>query len=153
MIARKLKAFLDERKVKYYTIAHSPAYTAAEVAEAAHISGRVLAKTVMIIIDGVMAMAVLPSNRRVLLDELCDLTGTNDVRLAREEEFRKLFPDCEAGAMPPFGNLYDMSVYVSADLAEEPEFAFNAGTHTDIISMGWHDFERLVRPHVVSFTT
>ena len=90
---------------------------------------------------------------RLLLDDLCELTGTEDVRLAREEEFKGLFPDCEAGAMPPFGNLYDMSVYVSTDLAEEAEIAFNAGTHTEIISMGWHDFERLVNPRVASFTT
>jgi Ala-tRNA(Pro) deacylase len=153
MIAKKLKSFLDERKVKYYTIAHSPAYTAAEVAASAHISGRVLAKTVMIVVDGAMAMAVLPANHRVLLDDLCELTGTDDVRLAREEEFKDLFPDCELGAMPPFGNLYDMSVYVSADLADEAEIAFNAGTHTDIISMGYHDFDRLVRPKVANFTT
>ncbi|HBJ85243.1 MAG TPA: deacylase [Verrucomicrobiales bacterium] len=153
MIAKKLKTFLDERRVKYYTLLHSPAYTAAEVAAAAHISGRVLAKTVMVIVDGAMAMAVLPSNHRVLLDDLCELTGTEDVRLAREEEFKDLFPDCEAGAMPPFGNLYDMSVYVSTNLAEEAEIAFNAGTHTEIISMGWHDFERLVNPRVASFTT
>lgn len=153
MIARKLKTFLDERNIKYYAISHSPAYTTPEVAEAAHISGRIVAKTVMVIVDGAMAMAVLPSNHRVVLDDLCTLADTEDLRLAREEEFKDLFPDCEPGAMPPFGNLYDMSVYVSAQLAEEAEIAFNAGTHTEIIIMGWHDFERLVNPRVASFSS
>ena len=152
MIAKKLKNFLDERKVKYVTLAHSPAYTAQEIAEQAHISGHVLAKTVMVVIDGAMAMAVLPSDHRVHLDDLCDLTDTDDVRLAREDEFKSLFPDCELGAMPPFGNLYDMSVYVSPLLAEEHEIAFNAGSHTEIIRMAFHDYDRIVRPRVVRFT-
>ena len=134
------------------TIAHSSAYTAQEVAASAHIPGRILAKTVMVIIDGAMAMAVLPSSHRVLLDDLRDLIDTDDIRLAHEDEFKTLFPDCEPGAMPPFGNLYDMSVYVSPDLAEEDEIAFNAGSHTEIIKMTYYDFERLVRPHVASFT-
>ena len=134
------------------TIAHSSAYTAQEVAASAHIPGRILAKTVMVIIDGAMAMAVLPSSHRVLLDDLRDLIDTDDIRLAHEDEFKTLFPDCEPGAMPPFGNLYDMSVYVSPDLAEEDEIAFNAGSHTEIIKMSYYDFERLVRPHVASFT-
>ena len=134
------------------TIAHSSAYTAQEVAASAHIPGRILAKTVMVIIDGAMAMAVLPSSHRVLLDDLRDLIDTDDIRLAHEDEFKTLFPDCEPGAMPPFGNLYDMSVYVSPDLAEEDEIAFNAGSHTEVIKMSYYDFERLVRPHVASFT-
>ncbi len=153
MIAKKLKSFLDERNIKYVTITHSPAFTAPEVAASAHVPGRSLAKTVMVVIDGAMAMAVLPSNHRVLLDDLRELTGTDDVRLAREDEFKSLFPDCDAGAMPPFGNLYDMTVYVSADLAEEAEIAFNAGSHTEIIRMAYHDFERLVKPRVANFTT
>jgi Ala-tRNA(Pro) deacylase len=152
MIAKKLKDFLDQRKVKYLTITHSPAFTAQEIAQQAHISGHILAKTVMLYIDGVMAMAVLPSSHRVLLDDLCELTGTEDVRLAREEEFKALFPDCEPGAMPPFGNLYDMSVYASPLLAEEDDIAFNAGSHTEIIRMSFHDFERLVGPRVLRFT-
>jgi Ala-tRNA(Pro) deacylase len=153
MIAKKLKDFLDERKIKYVTMVHSPAYTAHEVAQSAHVSGRCLAKTVMVMMDGAPAMAVLPANQRVLLDDLCDLTESDDVRLAREDEFKQLFPDCEAGAMPPFGNLYDMSVYVSPDLADEDEIAFNAGSHTEIIKMMYHDFEQLVKPRVANFTT
>ena len=153
MLAKSLKDYLDQWKVKYITITHSRAYTAHEVAQSAHIPGSMLAKTVMVVIDGAMAMAVLPANHRVRLDDLRDLTLTEDVRLAREEEFKGFFPDCEAGAMPPFGNLYDMSVYISPDLAVEGEIAFNAGSHTEVIKMSWHDFDRLVKPRAARFTT
>ncbi len=152
MIATTLKNFLDESHVRYETITHSPAFTAQEVAESTHITGKALAKTVMVVIDGAPAMAVLPANQKVELDDLCECAETDDVRLAREEEFKICFPDCEPGAMPPFGNLYDMSVYVSPDLAEEAEIAFSAGTHADVIRMGFHDFERLVSPHVLRFS-
>ena len=153
MLAKSLKNYLDQWKVKYLTITHSRAYTANEVAETAHIPGNMLAKTVMVVIDGAMAMAVLPANHRVRLDELRALTHTDDVRLAREDEFKGYFPDCEAGAMPPFGNLYDMSVYVSPDLAAEGEIAFNAGSHTEVIKMAWADYDRRVKPRVAEFTT
>jgi Ala-tRNA(Pro) deacylase len=147
-----IKRLLDKEQVKYVTIRHSPAFTAQEVAESAHIPGRIMAKTVMVEIDGELAMTVLPSNHRVSVDNLCALTGTEEVRIAREEEFRHVFPDCEPGAMPPFGNLYDLSVYVSPDLAEESEIAFNAGTHTEVIRMMFHDFDVLVKPRVARFT-
>lgn len=153
MIAKTLKDFLDQRKVRYVVMTHSPAYTAQEVAHSAHIPGRILAKTVMVIIDGALAMAVLPSNHRVMLDDLREMTGSDDVRLAREDEFKHLFPDCEPGAMPPFGNLYDMSVYLSPEMEDEEEIAFNAGTHTEIIKMMFDDYVRLVRPKVGSFAT
>lgn len=151
MIAKKLKSYLDEHRVRYTPMVHSPAYTTPEVAAAAHISGCVVAKTVMVIVDGAMAMAVLPSNHRVSMDNLCEIIGTEDVRLAREEEFKDLFPDCETGAMPPFGNLYHIDVYVSAELAEQAEIVFNAGTHTEVISMAFYDFERLVKPQIFRF--
>lgn len=153
MIAKRLKDFLDERRIRYITLTHSPAFTAHEVAQSAHISGRALAKTVMVMVHGAPAMAVLPANHRVLLDELADFIGTEDVRLAQEDEFKRHFPDCEPGAMPPFGNLYDMSVYVSPDLADEDEIAFNAGSHTEIIRMSYRDFAQLVKPQVAEFTT
>ena len=152
MLATTLKNFLDRQKVKYETITHSPAYTTPEVAESAHIPGRIMAKTVMVEIDGELAMAVLPSNHRVLVDDLCNLAGTEDVRLAHEDEFKDLFPDCEPGAMPPFGNLYHMPVYLSPDLADESEIAFNAGSHTEVIRMGFHDYDLLVKPQVARFT-
>jgi Ala-tRNA(Pro) deacylase len=153
MPAMKLKNYLDRRNVRYDTIRHSPAFTTPEVAESAHIPGRIMAKTVMIEIDGEPAMAVLPSNQRVLVDDLCELAGTEDIRLVHEEEFKDLFPDCEPGAMPPFGNLYNMPVYLSPDLADQSEIAFNAGSHTEVIRMGFHDYDQLVRPNVVRFTT
>src|SRR5207247_10191946 len=113
MPVRKLKEFLDREKVKYVSIIHSTAYTAQEVAASAHITGRELAKTVIVELDGKMAMAVLPANRKIVLQDLREVTGSDQVKFASEEEFRKMFPDCETGAMPPFGNLYGMDVYVA----------------------------------------
>lgn len=151
MLAKSLKNYLDEQNVKYVTITHSPAYTAQEVAQSAHLPGGGMAKTVMVIIDGALAMAVLPANRRVQVQDLRGLTGRDNVRLAHEYEFKKFFPDCETGAMPPFGNLYDMSVFISPELAAEPEIVFNAGSHTELIRMAWRDYESLVKPHVAQF--
>jgi len=98
-------------------------------------------------------MAVLPANRKVVLADLREVLGAEKARFATEEEFQKLFPDCEIGAMPPFGNLYGIEVYVAPSLAQETEIAFNAGTHTEIIKMAYRDFEQLVKPKVVNFTT
>lgn len=151
MLAKTLKEYLDERKVRYVSITHSPAFTAQQVAQSAHIPGDMMAKTVMIIINGALAMAVLPAARRVNLDELRAITGCDDVRLAHEDEFKDFFPDCEPGAMPPFGNLYDMSVYLSPELAVEPEIVFNAGNHTELVRMGWRDYYHLVKPRVAEF--
>jgi Ala-tRNA(Pro) deacylase len=153
MPAKKLKDFLDSQKVRYVTITHSPAYTAQEVAASAHVSGKDVAKTVIVKLDGKTAMAVLPANRKIVLQDLRDVTGADRVRFATEDEFQSLFPECETGAMPPFGNLYGMDVYVAPDLAEEDEIAFNAGSHTELIKMAYRDFERLVKPKVMSFTT
>ena len=153
MPAEKLKAFLDANRTKYVSLVHSPAYTAQEVAASAHITGRALVKTVIVKIDGRFAMALLPSNRKVVLQDLRDVTGTDDVTFASEDEFKRLFPDCEVGAMPPFGNLYGMDVFVAPSLAQNPEIAFNAGTHTEVIKMDYRDFERLVQPKVLNFTT
>ena len=153
MPVRKLKQFLDEEKVKYVSIVHSTAYTAQEVAASAHITGRELAKTVIVELDGKMAMAVLPANRKIVLQDLREVTGSDEVKFASEEEFKEKFPDCETGAMPPFGHLYGMEVYLAESFMENEEIAFNAGSHTELIRMPFHDFERLVQPRVVSFTT
>ena len=152
MPAKSLKHFLDEHHVKYVTITHSPAYTAQEVAASAHIPGRDLAKTVMVKIGGQIAMSVLPANRRVILQDLREITGYDDVKFAAEAEFKGLFPGCETGAMPPFGNLYGMDVYVASSLADNMLIAFNAGSHTELIQMEYADFERLVEPMVMNFT-
>ena len=151
MPVQKLKAFLDGKGIRYVSIIHSRAYTAQEIAASAHIKGKELAKAVMVKVDGKMAMAVLPASHRVSFDLLKGVTGAREVVLATEEEFKGLFPDCEPGAMPPFGNLWGMDVYVAARLADDKEIAFNAGSHTELMKLAYDDFERLVAPKVVEF--
>ena len=153
MPVRKLKEYLDQEGVKYVSLIHSTAYTAQEVAASAHVTGRELAKTVIVELDGKMAMAVLPANRKIVLQDLREVTGCDQVRFASEEQFKQQFPDCETGAMPPFGNLYGMEVYVAESLTGNEEIAFNAGSHTEVIKLKYEDFQRLVKPRVVSFTT
>jgi Ala-tRNA(Pro) deacylase len=150
MPVKQLKEFLDSSGVKYVTINHSPAYTAQEIAASAHVCGNELAKTVMVTLDGKMAMAVLPASRKVSINLLRDTTGTENVQLASERAFCDMFPGCEIGAMPPFGNLYGIDVYVSPLLAEDEEIVFNAGSHTELIRLAYKDFERLVRPKIVA---
>ena len=152
MPIEKLKAFLDENRIKYVTTQHSIAYTAQEVAAVSHIPGAEMAKTVMVLADGKMAMAVVPASHRLDLDRLADLAGAQQVRIAREEEFRDLFPTCDLGAMPPFGNLYDVPVYASEALAEDIEISFNAGSHAEVMRLGYRDFERLAGPTLGRFS-
>ena len=149
MPAKRLKSFLDNNGVSYTTIDHSPAYTAQEIAHVAHISGNDVAKTVIAKVDDEMVMIVLPASDMVVLDFLSDAMGNKDVELASEAEFRDHFPECELGAMPPFGNLFGMDVYVSERLAQESQIAFNAGTHTELIKMSYADFDQLVKPTVI----
>lgn len=153
MPVKKLKALLDSNNVKYVTIKHSTAYTAQEIAARAHIPGHALAKTVIIKIDGKMAMAVLPATSKVELPLLKQVSGAKKVELASEEEFKDLFPDCTVGAMPPFGNLYGMEVFVGKRLAEDEEIAFNAGSHTELIKLAYKDYERIVKPRVVEISS
>lgn len=153
MPANLLKRYLDKCGIKYVSIMHSPAFTAQEVAESVHVAGRDFAKTVMVKIEEELAMVVLPANRKIVIADLRELLGCDHLRLASESEFNNLFPDCEAGAMPPFGNLYRIPVYVAAELGEEKEIAFNAGTHTEVIKLAYEDFEQLVKPQVVDFVT
>ena len=152
MPSPKLKEFLDSNHVKYVAITHSTAYTAQEIAALAHVRGKELAKTVMVKLDGKMAMAVLPALHKVDFSLLKTATGAKTVELSGEAEFKSLFPDCEAGAMPPFGNLYGMAVFVDESLAEDEEIAFNAGSHSELIRLFYKDFERLVKPAVASFS-
>ena len=152
MPAQSLKSFLDNNHVKYTTISHSRAYTAQEVAASAHIPGKELAKTVIVKVDGEFAMAVLPASMHVSLSRLKDAAGAGDAELASESEFEELFPDCELGAMPPFGNLYDMGVYVDKELTEDDEIAFNAGSHSELVQLAYRDFDKLVHPKVVALS-
>jgi Ala-tRNA(Pro) deacylase len=152
MPVAKLKEFLDQNEIKYVSIRHSPAFTAQEIAASAHVSGRDLAKTVMVKVDGTMAMAVLPASFHIDFDLLKEVLGVKRVELATETDFQNLFPECEVGAMPPFGNLYGMETYVAESLTEEKEIAFNAGTHTELIKLRYRDFASLVKPKVVKFS-
>lgn len=152
MPVKKLKEFLDSNKVKYVTMSHSPAYTAQEIAAMAHIPGKELAKTVIVKVDGEMAMAVLPASYKVDFKLLKKAAKAKKVELAGEKEFKDLFPECEVGAMPPFGNLYDMNVFVAESLAEGEEIAFNAGSHTELIKMSYADFEKLAEPTVLKYS-
>ncbi len=149
----QVKEFLDKQSIPYVTISHSPAYTAQGIAASAHVKGRELAKTVIIKVKGKLAMAVLPAPYKVNFDRLKAAVGDSTATLASEHEFEELFPDCELGAMPPFGNLYGMDVYVSGSLTEDEEIAFNAGSHSELIRMAFRDFERLVHPKIVHFST
>ncbi len=152
MPANKLKEFLDGHKVRYVKITHSPAYTAQEIAAAAHIRGKELAKTIMVLIDGKMAMAVLPASYTIDFDHFRKAIRARKIELAAEEKFKDMFPDCEVGAMPPFGNLYGMDVFVDQSLGEDKEIAFNAGSHSELIRLSYQDFNNLVKPQVFKFS-
>ena len=152
MPVTKLKDYLDSQYVKYVTISHLPEFTAQEIAASAHIHGKDFAKTVMVKADGKLAMAVVPASHKVNLEQLCTVTGAKDLNLASEQEFKDKFPDCEIGAMSPFGNLYDMEVCVSETLSHDKEIAFNAGSHTELIQLQYQDFERLVHPKVAKIS-
>ena len=152
MPVKKLREYLNKYEIKYVSVAHSPAYTAQEIAARVHIKGKKLAKTVMVVVDGKMAMAVLPASRKVDFDYFRKEIGADNIGLAAEEEFKGIFPDCEVGAMPPFGNLYGIDVFADESLTEDDEIAFNAGTHTELIKLPFMDFKRLVKPRMVRLT-
>jgi Ala-tRNA(Pro) deacylase len=152
MPCEKLLDFLKERGVAFQMIVHPQAYTAQEIADRAHISGKQFAKTVMVTLDGKMAMAVLPASKRLNLTLLKQVAGAEEIKLAAEKDFKDMFPDCDLGAMPPFGNLYDLDVFAAGSLGETDEIAFNAGTHTELIKMSYQDFERIVQPRIARFS-
>ncbi len=149
-VSARLKELLDKNKVRYTTMTHSPAYTAQAAAATLHVPGKELAKTVVVKAGEEMVLAVLPASYHVNLKKLGEVLG-KPVRLATEDEFAGLFPDCELGAMPPFGVLYDLSVVADRVLAEDEEIVFNAGTHRDAIRMSFKDFEKLAKPQLASF--
>lgn len=145
----RLRSLLESGGVAYETIHHVPDYTAQETASHTHTKGREFAKPVVLRADDRYVMAVVPAHRRVNLDRAREAIGARKVRLATEEEIRELFPDSDVGAEPPFGNLYDLPVYASPELAEHERITFNAGSHEECVRMRWADYERLVRPVVV----
>ncbi|MGD0076506.1 MAG: YbaK/EbsC family protein [Candidatus Binataceae bacterium] len=153
MPAKQLKEFLDNHQVHYATITHSTAYTAQEIASLAHIHGEEFAKTVIARIDGALVMAVLPASYQVDLPLLKAAAAGKKIALASETDFRDRFPECEVGAMPPFGKLYGMRVFVEESLTRDKEIAFNAGTHHELIRLSYPDFAKLVQPKVAKFAT
>jgi Ala-tRNA(Pro) deacylase len=145
--------YLDKNGIQYEVINHPLAYTAQGVAAAAHIAGRDVAKTVIVKIDGKPVMTVLPAPRRLDLQELRKVAGTENGELASEQEFAEMFPDCQPGAEPPFGNLYGIETIVSDRLGEDEKISFNAGSHTECIRLSYRDFEGLVHPKVAHIAT
>jgi len=153
MPAQIIRNFLDGNEIKYISINHSKAYTAQEIAAVAHIEGRRLAKTVILKIDGKLAFAVLPASYKIDFEMLRNSIGNENVRLANEQEFKDKCPGCEVGAMPPFGNLFNCETFVAASLVEDEDILFNAGNHTELIKMKYSDFEQLVKPKILRFST
>jgi Ala-tRNA(Pro) deacylase len=148
----RLEGYLRENAIPYQTQHHARAITAQEVAATEHVPGKMFAKTVMVTADEETAiMLVLPAPYHVNPEKAAAAVGTREVHLAEEERFAETFPDCEVGAMPPFGNLYDVPVYVDKTLAEDETIVFRAGTHTDTMSVIYADFERLVEPTLAEF--
>ena len=148
MLQTEVRSLLDSRRVAYRTIPHERFLTAQEIAQSAHIPGREMAKTVMVKLDGELAMAVLPADERVHLGRLRQVSGAEEVSLALESEFKDRFPGCETGAMPPFGNLYGMRVFVAEHLAADHPIAFNCGDHQELVQLRYEDFAALVQPTV-----
>ena len=146
----RLERHLRENGVPYSLHHHPPAFTAQAVAESEHVSGKTVAKVVIAYLDSTMAMLALPAHLKVNFTRAADAIGVKTVRMALEREFEASFPDCDLGAMPPFGNLYDLETYVDRQLAGAETIVFNAGTHEDTIHMRYADYERLVRPRIVA---
>lgn len=150
MACMNVKEFLDNQGIDYEIILHRRSDTAQATASAAHVAASKLAKTVVVKVDGGLHMAVVPANQRLDLGLLKAATGASSVALASEAEFQASFPGCEPGAMPPFGNVYGLPVWVDEELAANPQIVFNAGTHTELVRLAYRDFARVVAPRVVS---
>jgi len=153
MPSKMLKEFLDKNDIKYVSIMHSLAFTSVDIAKSSHVPTKEMAKTVIIKIDNKLAMAVVPANIKVNLQLLQQALNSDKIELATEQEFTRLFSDCEVGAMPPFGNLYNMDVFVAESLTVDKQITFNAGSHLEVIQMDYKDFEKLVKPQFIMLTS
>ena len=151
-ILKKLKDYLDKNQVSYEVGYHARVYTAQEVAAFQHVPGKEMAKIVMVKADERMVMLVLPASYQVDMKKLKDLLNCKKVGMAKEEEFQELFPDCEVGAMPPFGNLYNLEVWVDQILIEDESIVFRAGSHVETLRIKYNDYIRLVNPKVGDFS-
>jgi len=152
MPVKRLKEALDQAGIKYILVSHSPAYTAQEVAASAHVPGKEMAKTVIVRAGTSLAMAVLPASKQVDFARLAEGMKLKKVELASEEEFRGLCPDCELGAMPPFGHFYGLPVVVDKVLELDEDIYFNAGTHRELLKMKYADYQKMVKPILVGFS-
>ncbi|MBU6434888.1 MAG: YbaK/EbsC family protein [Nitrospirae bacterium] len=150
-VLKRLQTYLDSRKIPYEVVSHDAAYSARRAAEALHVPGDLFAKVVIVKADQRFVMAVIPSTWRVDFKRLEEALDCRHVRLATEGEFAELFPDCEVGTMPPFGNLYNMAVYVDQLLTQDEYIFFDAGTHTGAMKLRYRDFAELVRPTLAQF--
>jgi Ala-tRNA(Pro) deacylase len=151
-ILKRLKNYLDKNKVKYIIISHSPAYTAQDIAHSIHHTGKEIAKTVIVKNDNGYAMVVLPASNIINTNLLKIAMRSHKFELATENELEELFPDCPVGAIPPFGNLYNLNVFVSKHLSQKKEIIFNAGSRTDVLKMKYKDYKKLVNPTVDIFS-
>ena len=147
----KLEKYLSERQIPFQVQQHPLAFTAQDVAAREHIPGKQVAKVVIVFADGKQSMLVLPAPYRVDLTRVALPLGAREVRLSDEIELGIAFPDCDVGAMPPFGNLYQLPVYVDKSLAEDEVITFPIGTHTETMSLKYADFARLVTPTLAEF--
>ena len=153
MPVQRLKQLLENNHIRYVSIIHSTAYTAAAIAAMTHTPGKEIAKAVMVILDDALAMVVVPGSKHVDIRALKAAVGAKEAVVAHEHQFAHVFPDCEVGAMPPFGNLYDLPVYVDETLTEDKEIAFNAGSHRELIKMTYADYAKLVQPQTIRVAT
>ena len=150
-ILKRLQSYLDTNMIPYEVIHHPTVYTAHDVAQTLDVPGKLVAKVVMVKADSYFVMTVLPSTWRVDMTRLQDVLEAHDVRLATEAEISNLFPDCQVGTMPPFGNLYGVEVYVDQLLTEDESIVFEAGTYVGAIKLRYKDFASLVRPKIAAF--
>lgn len=148
-ILKKLKELFDAAGISYETYNHPLAYTAQEIAAQQHFSGKEMAKVVMLEVDGRLLMGVIPGSQRVNLNTAKTSLGAKAVRLATEAAFTSRFPECEIGAMPPFGNLFGLPVVVDPALAKDEYIYFNAGNHVQTVRLKYSDFTELVKPQIV----
>ena len=150
-VVERLEDVLKKNNIQYKTVAHQEAYTAQEIAAAIHVPGKELAKVVMVKAKDRFVMTVMPASWRVDFKKLKEALNEKDLRLATEEEFKAMFPDCEPGAEPPFGNLYHIDTFVDKSLAEDEHIFFNAGNHYETVEMLYRDYANIVKPRVAEF--
>lgn len=153
MPVRQLSEYLDANRVRYMSHNHCPTFTAQETAEATHISGKEMAKPIIVEANGAHIMVVTAASERINFELLKGVLETNHIRLCHEDEFEDEFPLCEAGGMPPFGNLYGMQVILSYNLSNSDSITFNAGSHTEVVQMDMADYCTLTRPRIARFTS